>query len=109
MGLNPYSKPFNCKYYLVPIINKETFFKYLKYLVKIGVLTLVKQNQYGTPIFIIHNKEGTVRFIRYYRKLNQKLVRMPYSLPRTGDTMQQLEGFQYVNALDLNMGYYIIC
>ena len=45
--LKPYSKPFNCKYYPVPRINKETLHKELKRLVKKGLLTLVQQIQYG--------------------------------------------------------------
>ena len=49
-------KPFNSKYYPFPIINKETFRKDLKHLVKIGVLTPVQQGQYGTPLFIIPKK-----------------------------------------------------
>ena len=40
--------------------------------------------------------------------INQKLVINPYPLPRIGETMQQLEGFQYKTALDINMGYYTI-
>ena len=47
-------------------------------------------------------------FITDYRRLNQKLVRKPYTLPIIGDIMQQLEGFQYATALYLNMGYYTI-
>ena len=43
--LKPDSKPFNCKYYLVPRINKETFSKEFKLLVKIGVLTPVHQSR----------------------------------------------------------------
>ena len=54
--LKPNSKPFNCKYYLVPIIHKYIFRKYLEHLVKIGMLTLVQQSQYGTPVFIILKK-----------------------------------------------------
>ena len=72
------------------------------------MLTPVQQNQYGTPIFIITKKEGTVRFIKDYHKLNRKLVRKPYPLPRIGETMQQLEGFQDTTALDLKRGYYNI-
>ena len=41
-------------------------------------------------------------------RLNQKLARKPYLSPRIGENMQQLEGFQYETALDLNMGYYTI-
>ena len=59
-------------------------------------------------VFIIPKKEGTVRFITDYLRLNQKLVRKPYNLPRIGETMQQLEGLQYATALYLNMGYYNI-
>ena len=43
-----------------------------------------------------------------YFRLNQKLVRNPYTLPRIGETIQKLEGFQYVTTLYLNMVYYTI-
>ena len=71
LELNPYYKPFDSKYYPIPRIKKETFRKDIKRLVKIGVLTPVQQSQYGTPIFIIPKKEGTMRFIKDYRRLNQ--------------------------------------
>ena len=90
LELKPDSKPFNSRYYPVPIINKEKFQKYLKRLLEIGVLTPVQQSQYDTLVFIIPKKEGTVRFITDYLRLNQQLVRKPYPSPRIGDTMQQL-------------------
>ena len=71
-----------------------------------GVLTPVQQSQYYTPVFIISKKEGTVRFITDYRRINQQLVRNTYPLPRICENMQQLEGFQYATSLDLNIGYY---
>ena len=49
-----------------------------------------------------------MKFITDYYRINQKLVRKLYPLPRIVETMQQKEGFQYVTALDLNMGYYAI-
>ena len=75
---------------------------------KTGVLTPVQQYQYGTPIFIIPKKEGTLRFITDYHMINQKLVRKPYPLPRIGKKMKHLEGFQYETALDISIGYYTI-
>ena len=75
---------------------------------KIGIVTLVQQSQYSTPVFIIPNKEGTVSFITDYLRINQKLVRKSYPLPRIVKTMQQLEGLQYETVLDLNMVYYTI-
>ena len=88
--LNIDSKFFNCKYYPVPGIDKETFHKELEHLLVIGVLTTVHQSQCGTPIFIVAKKEETVRFITDYRSINQKLVRKPYPLPRIGKKIQQL-------------------
>ena len=90
LELNPDSKPFNSRYYPVPIINKEIFLKELKRLVEIVLLTPVKKSQYGNPVFIIPKKEGNGRFITDYCMLNQKLVRKSYPLPRIGETMQQL-------------------
>ena len=72
------------------------------------MLTPVHQSQCGTPVFIIPKKEGIVRFITDYHRLNQQLVRNPSPLPRICETMQKLEGFQYATALYLNVGYYTI-
>ena len=82
--------------------------KDLKRLVEISVLAPVHQRQYYTPVFIIPKKEETVRLITDYHRLNQQLFRNPYHLPRIGETMQQLESFQYATALDLKIGYYTI-
>jgi hypothetical protein len=64
------SKPVSSRYYPVPRINKETFRKELMRLVDIGVLTPVQQSEWGTPVFIIPKKDGTVRFITDYGKVN---------------------------------------
>ena len=72
---------------------------------KIGVLTLVQHSLYGTPVFIIPDKEVTVRFITYYCRLNHKLVRKPYPLPIIGNTMYQPEVFQYATPSDINTVY----
>ena len=42
LEIKPGSKPFDSKCYTVPIINKDTFCKELKSLLKIGVLTPLK-------------------------------------------------------------------
>jgi hypothetical protein len=72
------SKPVSSWYYTVPQINKETFRKELMRLVAIEVLTPVQQSEWGTPVFIIPKKDGTVRFIMYYRKVNGMIKREPY-------------------------------
>ena len=94
LDLNYDYKQFNCKYYLVARINKETFRKELEKLSKIRVLTPVQWSQYITPVFIIPYKEENVGFITDYHRINQKISRKPYPLPRIGKKMLQMEGFQ---------------
>jgi hypothetical protein len=41
-------------------------------------------------------------------ELNKCIVRKPYPIPKISTILQELEGFSYATALDLNMGYYTI-
>jgi Reverse transcriptase (RNA-dependent DNA polymerase). len=68
----------------------------------------VQDLEWGTPVFIIPKKDGTVHFITDNRKVNKLIKRKPYPLPRIANMLQELEGFQFALALDLNMGYYTI-
>jgi hypothetical protein len=43
-----------------------------------------------------------------FRELNKHIVRKPYPIPKISIILQELEGFTYATALDLNMGYYTI-
>ncbi len=43
-----------------------------------------------------------------FRELNKRIVRKPYPIPKISMILQELEGFTYATALDLNMDYYTI-
>jgi hypothetical protein len=43
-----------------------------------------------------------------FRKVNKRLVRKPFPIPKISTVLQELEGFTFATALDLNMGYYTI-
>ncbi len=49
-----------------------------------------------------------MRTITNFRELNKQIVRRPYPIPKISTTLQELEGFTYAMALDLNMGYYTV-
>jgi hypothetical protein len=49
-----------------------------------------------------------MRIISDFRELNKRIVRKPYPIPKISTILQELEGFTYATALDLNMGYYTI-
>ena len=76
------AKPVNARWYPVPKINKETFKKELMRLVEIGVLEVVHESEWGTPVFIIPKKEGTIRFVIDFRKVNGQVVRKPFPISK---------------------------
>jgi hypothetical protein len=49
-----------------------------------------------------------VHTISDFRELNKCIVRKPYPIPKISMILQELEGFTYATALDINMGYYTI-
>jgi hypothetical protein len=49
-----------------------------------------------------------VRTISGFRELNKRIVRKPHPIPKISTILQELKGFTYATALDLNMGYYTI-
>ncbi len=65
-------------------------------------------SRWGSPTFIIPKKDSTVRTISVFRELNNCIVRKPYPIPKISMILQELEGFTYATALDLNMGNYTI-
>ncbi len=65
-------------------------------------------SQWALPTFIIPKKDSTVRTISDFRELKKCIVRKPYPIPKISTILQELEGFTYATALDLNMGYYTI-
>jgi hypothetical protein len=82
--------------------------KEINRLVDIGVMKRQSSSQWASLTLIIPKKDMTVRTITDFRELNKRIVRRPYPIPKISTTLQELEGFTYATALDLNMGYYTI-
>jgi hypothetical protein len=53
-------------------------------------------------------KNKTVRFLSNFWEVNKRLVRQPFPNPKISTVLQELEGFTFTTALNLNMGYYTI-
>jgi hypothetical protein len=57
----------------------------------------------------IHNTKKMGQYtISVFWELNKRIFLKPYPVPKISTTLQELEGFTYATALDLNMGYYTI-
>ena len=102
------AKPYHARAFPVPHIHEATFKKDLDRLVSIGVLTKVNRSEWAAPAFIIPKKDGRVRFVTDFRRLNKQIKRSPYPLPHIKDMLLKVSHFSYATALDLVMGYYNI-
>ena len=89
-------------------VHKEPFLKEIQRMVAFGVLKKYSDSPWALPTFIIPKPNKTVRMVSDFRKVNSKLVRKYFPIPKIIGIMQELEGFKWALTLDLNMGYYII-
>jgi hypothetical protein len=92
----------------VPKVHKETIIKEVERLCKLGVLERQPASEWASPSFIIPKKVQTVCFLSDFWEVNKRLVRKPFPIPKTSRVLQEIEGFSYATALDLNTGYYTI-
>jgi hypothetical protein len=65
-------------------------------------------SEWASPLFIIPKKNRTVRFLSNFWEVYKRLIKKPFPIPKIHTVLQELEGFTFATALDLNMGYYII-
>ncbi len=65
-------------------------------------------SEWALPSFIIPKKDRTFRFLSNFWEVNKRFVRKPFPIPKISTVLQELEGFTFATALDLNTGYYTI-
>ena len=106
--LKPDATPHHARAYPIPKVHEKTLKMECDRLCAAGVLREINDSEWAAPCFIIPKKDGTVRFISDFRKLNKRIRRTPYPIPKIQDLLLKLEGFKYGTSLDLNMGYYHI-
>ncbi len=82
--------------------------KEIQRLSDLGVLEWQPSSDWAAPLFIQPKKNKTVCFLTNFGEVNKRLVRKPFPIPKISTLLQEVEGFSYATALDLNMGYYTI-
>ena len=80
----------NCKIYPLTTQEKEALRKWLDEELKKGYITKSK-SPYASPFFFIKKKDGKLRPVQDYRKLNEHTIRDTYPLPLIPDLIQQIE------------------
>ena len=102
------AKPYHGRPYPVPHARKETLKKELNRLCELGVFEWQPKSEWASPSFIVTKKDQTVHFLSDFREVNKRFVRKPFPLPKISTVLQELEGFTFATAIDLNIGYHTI-
>jgi hypothetical protein len=60
----------------------------------------------SSPVFFIKKKDGKLRLVQDYRKLNEWTVKNRYPLPLISDVIGRLRGARYFTKFDVRWGYH---
>ena len=97
-------KELNAKAYVMTLKEEEELNKWLDKQLKAGLIVESK-SRYAAPRFYIPKKDGLLRLVQDYRKLNQVTIKDKTPLPLIGEVIDKLKEAWYFNKLDLIWGY----
>ena len=60
---------------------------------------------YGSPVLFVRKKDGTMRLVVDYRKLNEITIKNSFGLPRADEQLESVRGARWFTKLDLHSGY----
>ena len=107
------AKPYWAKPYPIPLKNRKVFEDEVYRQCDIGALRQltaeeIKKRHWASPCFGVTKKNGTIRLVMDFRKLNEVLKRREYHLTTIDEMFQNILGFLLASVVDLNMGYLLI-
>jgi hypothetical protein len=102
--LIPGAKEFSTKLYPMSPGEQDELDKFLDENLKSGRIRPSKSPMVS-PVFFVKKKDGSLRFVQDYRKLNAMTIRNRYPLPLVPDMMRRMSGAKYFTKLDVRWGY----
>ena len=90
----------NAKAYTMTLKEEEALNQWLDEQLKMGLIVELKL-RYVASCFYIPKKDGPLRLVQDYRKLNPVMIKDKTSLPLIGEVIDKLKEAKYFNKLDL--------
>ena len=97
-------KELNAKAYAMTLKEEEALNQWLDKQLK-AELIVESKSRYTAPCFYIPKKDGSLRLVQDYRKLNQVTIKDKMPLPLIGEVIDKLKETKYFNKLDLIWRY----
>jgi hypothetical protein len=101
-------KAINCKVYPMTPTEDEALLKFLKDMQKRGYIRPSK-SPYASSFFFIRKKDGKLRPVQDYRKLNQWTIPNRYPLPLIPELIAQVKDAEIFSKFDVRQGYNNVC
>lgn len=95
------------KVYPMPLNEQEELDRFIKENIDKGYIVPSKSPM-ASPVFFVKKKDGKLRLIQDYRKLNNITVKNRYPLPLATDIINKLRGAKIFTKFDIRWGYHNI-
>jgi hypothetical protein len=92
------------KVYPMPVNEQDELDRFLEENLRKGYIVPSK-SPIASPVFFVKKKDGRLRLVQDYRKLNEYTVKNRYPLPLASDIVNRLRGAKFFTKFDVRWGY----
>jgi hypothetical protein len=95
------------KVYPMPVNEQKELDQFLEENLRKGYI-LPSKSPIASPVFFVKKKDGKLRLVQDYRKLNDFTIKNRYPLPLASDIVNRLRGARIFTKFDVRWGYHNI-
>src|SRR5215469_11409060 len=99
IDLTPGSKPLNCKVYPINPAEQKALDDFLEENLRTGRIRSSKSPM-ASPFFFVKKKDGSLRPVQDYRKLNDMTIKNRYPLPLIQELIDKLKSAKVFTKMD---------
>ena len=100
----PGSKPIDCKVYPLNLDEQKALDEFLEENLKSGRIR-PSNSPMASPFFFVKKKDGALRPVQDYRKLNEMTIKNHYPLPLIQELIDKLKLSKVFSKMDIRWGY----
>ena len=102
--LKPDAEPYRSKIYPLSPVEQKELDMFLDENLRSGRIQPSKSPM-ASPVFFVKKKDGSLRLVQDYRKLNDTTIKNSYPLPLISDIVGKLKKAKWFTKLDVRWGY----
>ena len=102
--LTPGSKPIDCKVYPLNPAEQRALDEFLEENIRTGRIRS-STSPMASPFFFVRKKDGSLRPVQDYRKLNDMTIKNRYPLPLIQELIDKLKGAKWFTKMDVRWGF----